>query len=143
MESGKSNEFSKDTVYRFLNSPNFNWRKFLLLLSSSIIKNIIAPLTSEDRVNVLIVDDSLYSRLGVNLLNCLQEFVTMLTIDMLKAFAYLLLDGQMVTLFYHLLSLSFLPKRRKRDFAQKIMQLIKEPMVLNSVRRLFLKRLRL
>ncbi|WP_102398663.1 IS4 family transposase [Haloimpatiens massiliensis] len=62
LEFGKNNQFSKDTIYRFLNSPNFNWRKFLFLLSSSIIKNIIVPLTSEDRVNVLVVDDSLYSR---------------------------------------------------------------------------------
>jgi len=54
--------FAKDTVYRFLNSTHFNWRKFLLLLSSSIIKNDIEPLTSDDRVNVLIVDDSFYSR---------------------------------------------------------------------------------
>lgn len=62
LDSENSTEFSKDTVYRFLNSPNFNWRKFLLLLSSSAIKNFINPLTSKDRVNVLIVDDSLYSR---------------------------------------------------------------------------------
>ncbi|WP_367302963.1 MULTISPECIES: transposase [Clostridium] len=54
--------FAKDTVYRFLNSTHFNWRKFLLLLSSSIIKNDIESLTSKDRVNVLIVDDSFYSR---------------------------------------------------------------------------------
>lgn len=62
LDSENSTEFSKDTVYRFLNSPNFNWRKFLLLLSSSAIKNFLNPLTSKDRVNVLIVDDSLYSR---------------------------------------------------------------------------------
>ncbi|HZK70531.1 MAG TPA: transposase [Clostridia bacterium] len=54
--------FAKDTVYRFLNSTHFNWRKFLLLLSSSIIKNELDPLTSTDRVNVLIIDDSFYSR---------------------------------------------------------------------------------
>ncbi len=54
--------FAKDTVYRFLNSARFNWRKFLFLLSSSIIKNEIESLTSKDRVNVLIVDDSFYSR---------------------------------------------------------------------------------
>ncbi|MBU3146999.1 transposase, partial [Clostridium sp. CF012] len=54
--------FAKDTVYRFLNSAHFNWRKFLLLLSSSIIKNELEELTSPDRVNVLIVDDSFYSR---------------------------------------------------------------------------------
>ncbi|NRT90801.1 hypothetical protein DE167_000792 [Clostridium beijerinckii] len=49
-------------MYRFLNSQNFNWRKFLLLLSSSIIQNIVNPLTSEDRINVLVIDDPLYSR---------------------------------------------------------------------------------
>lgn len=54
--------FAKDTVYRFLNSTHFNWRKFLFLLSSSIIKNELEALTSKDRVNVLIVDDSFYSR---------------------------------------------------------------------------------
>lgn len=62
LDTENSTEFSKDTVYRFLNSSSFNWRKFLFLLSSSIIKNFVNPLTSEDRVNVLIVDDSLYSR---------------------------------------------------------------------------------
>jgi len=54
--------FAKDTVYRFLNSKHLNWRKFSLLLSSSIIKNDLESLTSQDRVNVLIVDDSFYSR---------------------------------------------------------------------------------
>ena len=36
--------------------------EFFLLLSSKIIKNKIFPLTSDDRTNVLIFDDSLYSR---------------------------------------------------------------------------------
>ncbi|WP_099192871.1 IS4 family transposase [Tepidibacter mesophilus] len=63
LDSSNTNiNFSKDTVYRFLKSTRYNWRKFLLLLSSSIIKNEVIPLTSEDRVNVLIIDDSFYSR---------------------------------------------------------------------------------
>lgn len=62
LDSQKSLEFEKDVVYRFLNSPSFNRRKFLLSLSSSIIQNIINLLTSEDRINVLIIDDSLYRR---------------------------------------------------------------------------------
>jgi hypothetical protein len=62
LDSQKSLDFEKDVVYRFLNSPNFNWRKFLLVLSSSIIQNLVTHLTSDDRVNVLVVDDSLYSR---------------------------------------------------------------------------------
>ena len=52
----------KDAIYRFLNSCRFNWRKLLLKLSSSIIKEQVSPLTSEDRVKVLILDDSLYQR---------------------------------------------------------------------------------
>jgi len=54
--------FQKDAVYRFLNNCSYNWRKFLLLHSSKIIQNLIVPLTDEKRVNVFIIDDSLYSR---------------------------------------------------------------------------------
>lgn len=52
----------KDTVYRFLNSSRFNWRRFLLLLSCGVIKSKLDPLTGEDRAKVLIFDDSLFSR---------------------------------------------------------------------------------
>lgn len=52
----------KDAVYHFLNSSRYNWRKFLLLLSSGLIRNKLDPLTGKDRVRVVIVDDSLYSR---------------------------------------------------------------------------------
>jgi transposase len=54
--------FKKDVVYDFLNSVSYNWRKFLLLLSSTLIKNKLYPLTSNNRINVFIFDDSLYSR---------------------------------------------------------------------------------
>lgn len=56
------NEIGKDTVYRFLNSVNTNWRKFLHLLSAAVICKEIRPLTSEQTPKVFIVDDSLYSR---------------------------------------------------------------------------------
>jgi hypothetical protein len=52
----------KDTIYRFLNSCRYNWRKFLLTLSSTIIKETIEPLKPHSWKNVLILDDSLYSR---------------------------------------------------------------------------------
>jgi hypothetical protein len=52
----------KDSVYRFLNSSRYNWRKFLLLLSCGLIQTELNPLTSKDRVSVWIVDDSLFSR---------------------------------------------------------------------------------
>lgn len=52
----------KDTVYRFLNSSRYNWRRFLLLLGCGLIESKLNPLTDEDREKVLIVDDALFSR---------------------------------------------------------------------------------
>ena len=54
--------FGKDTFYRFMKSCHTNWRKFTSLLCYRIIKQTIEPLTGEDRLNVLIIDDSIYSR---------------------------------------------------------------------------------
>ena len=44
-----------------MNSSSINWRKFTLQLSSAVIQKI-EPLTNEKRRNVLIIDDSLFSR---------------------------------------------------------------------------------
>lgn len=54
--------FKKDTVYRFLNSIHINWIRFTTWLSAQIINETIIGLTSDKRVNVLIVDDSLFER---------------------------------------------------------------------------------
>ncbi len=54
--------FGKDSMYRFLNNSHYNWRKFLLLLSSQVIRTKLLLLTSRDRINVFIIDDSLFSR---------------------------------------------------------------------------------
>lgn len=63
LESGRvDNAPSKDAVYRFLNRSTCNWRKFLIALSSFLIKTRLLPLTSEGRARVLILDDSTYSR---------------------------------------------------------------------------------
>jgi hypothetical protein len=53
--------FKKNTAYRFLNSSSYNWARLLLMLVTIIIEGI-NKLTSDDRVSVLIVDDSLYDR---------------------------------------------------------------------------------
>lgn len=60
--AGEDSEFKQDTLYRFLKSCRTNWRRFTLLLASKIISKTIEPLTSEDRRNVLIIDDSFFSR---------------------------------------------------------------------------------
>jgi len=62
LETESLSSFKKDAIYRFLNCANYNWRRFLLLLSSRIISEKIDPLTSETRKNVLIFDDTTYSR---------------------------------------------------------------------------------
>jgi len=52
----------KDPVYRFLNSPQHHWRRFLWLLSSAVVLKTLWPLTNEKRRSVLVVDDSVFSR---------------------------------------------------------------------------------
>ena len=54
--------FGKQTFYRFLNSCRINWRRFTALLCLRIVRDTIAPLTAKDRIDALIVDDSLYAR---------------------------------------------------------------------------------
>lgn len=54
--------FSKNTFYRFLNSSKTNWLRFTSSLASEIINDDIKNLTDEKRVNVFIVDDTLFNR---------------------------------------------------------------------------------
>ena len=54
--------FGKDTVYRFINSIHINWIRFTTCLSAQIIGESITKLTNEERINVLIVDDTLFDR---------------------------------------------------------------------------------
>ena len=53
--------FSKNTFYRFLNSPKTNWLRFTTLLSNKVVDKV-EPLTDDERVNAFIVDDSLFER---------------------------------------------------------------------------------
>lgn len=54
--------FAKDTVYRFAKMVQINRIRFTTLLASRIIKDAIIPLDAKDRVNVLIIDDSMFER---------------------------------------------------------------------------------
>lgn len=57
-----SADFAKDTYYRFMKSIHTNWNRFTALLAANIATDVIIPATSDDRVNALIVDDSMFSR---------------------------------------------------------------------------------
>ena len=59
---GEKIDIAKDTFYRFLNSSRINWFKFTTMLSAEIINKLIYGATKEDRVNVFIVDDTVYTR---------------------------------------------------------------------------------
>ena len=62
LESARGSSFpGKDAVYRFLNHPRFSWRRFLTSFSAEAVSKTKA-LTTSQRVNVLIVDDSTFSR---------------------------------------------------------------------------------
>lgn len=62
LESAKAESFpGKDAVYRFLNHTGFAWRRFLLFLSVDAV-NKTSALTSDNRISVFIVDDSMYER---------------------------------------------------------------------------------
>ena len=54
--------FAKDTVYRFMKMVQINWIRFTTILTSRIIHDAILPLNSENRTNVLIIDDSMFER---------------------------------------------------------------------------------
>ena len=56
--------FCKNTVYRFLGTAKTNWERFVLMLSERNINRTIRPLTSDERKDVFIVDDTLFARTG-------------------------------------------------------------------------------
>ena len=56
--------FSKNAFYRFMNSVKTNWLRLTSLAAANIVNNDISKLTSPDRKNVFIIDDSLFNRTG-------------------------------------------------------------------------------
>ena len=72
--------FSKNTYYRFFMNPRTNWLRFTTLLSARIINGHIRPLTSENRDDCFVIDDSLYERAGfkhTELASCVFDHVSM------------------------------------------------------------------
>lgn len=55
---------SKNTYYRFLADPHVNWLHFTMRLAVRIIEQFLKPLTSEERRDCFVIDDSLYERTG-------------------------------------------------------------------------------
>lgn len=57
-------DYSKNTVYRFLNNGRTNWERFTTILSERIINGFMRSLTSKSREDVFVIDDSAYHKRG-------------------------------------------------------------------------------
>ena len=57
----KEQAVSKNTYYRFLNEASYNWNRFLMLLAAKVT-SAFNRLTRPERINVLILDDSVITR---------------------------------------------------------------------------------
>jgi hypothetical protein len=62
LHSTEKPEAAKDAFYRFITSCHINWRRFTHLLAGKIINDRLDKLTSPDRVDVFIADDTIYER---------------------------------------------------------------------------------
>lgn len=62
LNMAENSDYAKDAFYRFLNSCRINWMRFTALLAARIINGDIVNLTSDERINVFIVDDTPYAR---------------------------------------------------------------------------------
>ncbi|MBO3082987.1 transposase, partial [Lactobacillus delbrueckii subsp. bulgaricus] len=56
--------FSKNTYYRFMQNPHINWLRFTILLAERIVNGHLKDLTSDQRADCFVFDDSPYSRTG-------------------------------------------------------------------------------
>lgn len=83
--------FQKDTVYRFLNNPHYNWRTLLLQVAMWLIHSFFMPLTALEREKVLILDDSVYSRDRSKSVELLAKVLDHATRRFLKGFRLLTL----------------------------------------------------
>ena len=64
-KSGKCTAgFSKNTYYRFMQTPHINWLRLTILLAERIVNGHLKDLTSDQRADCFVFDDSLHSRTG-------------------------------------------------------------------------------
>ena len=57
-------DFSKNTVYRFLGNVHMNWHMFLLRLSANIIRYVVSLTDDKDHRYALVVDDTPLCKCG-------------------------------------------------------------------------------
>lgn len=89
-DSFKEN-FSKNTVYRFLNSTKTNWLRFTTMLSEAVINQFMRPLTDEKREDCFVIDDTLYAKAGYKKSELVSKVFDHVTMKYKKGFRLLTL----------------------------------------------------
>ncbi len=92
LRTGRFQEsFSKNTVYRFLNSTKTNWLRFTTLLSERIVDQFLRDLTSDEREDVFIIDDTMFNRTGYKKTELISKVFDHVTMQYKKGFRLLTL----------------------------------------------------
>lgn len=115
--------FGKDTFYRFMNSCRIHWRRFTTELAAAIIHATLAPLTQADRINVLILDDSIYHRPRSKKVELLARLYDHAKKEFSYGFRMLTLcwsDGNTLLLVSHTLLSTENTKNRLREASRKV-----------------------
>jgi hypothetical protein len=103
----KDDALSKNTYYRFLNDSTYAWRLFLSLLAIQVIDSL-RSLTKPDRVNVLVLDDTiigknrskkveLLARVHDHTSNRYQKGFTMLALGWSDGYSFIPVDFAMLS----------------------------------------------
>jgi hypothetical protein len=120
LKSGRTaNSPAKDAVYDLLKRSTYNWRKFLVLVSSHLIETFIRPLTSKERDCVLILDDSTYDRNRSKIVELLSRVKDHTTGDYVKGFRMLTLGWSDGATFLPL-AFSLLSSKKKANRYQEV-----------------------
>ena len=77
--------FSKNTHYRFLNEPRYNWQRFLTLLSARVAA-YFSSLTHRERVKCLVPDDYVIERNRSSQAELLSRVCSHVTHKMVRGF---------------------------------------------------------
>ena len=117
---------SKNTFYRFLDSAKTNWLRFTTLLSKKVIESL-EPLTSDDRINAFIIDDSLFERTSCKKTELGAKVFDHCTGRYKKDFAFCRCYGQMAirlfpstVAFFHLPRIKTFSDRKKHLMADRL-----------------------
>lgn len=94
--------FSKNTVYRFLNSAKTNWLCFTTLLSEMVVNQFMRDLTSDEREDAFIIDDTLHAKAGYKKTELVSKVFDHVTMKYKKGFRLLTVGWGMEILLFQL-----------------------------------------